>query len=283
METKYIDLTNQKFGNFTVLEKAPTHKTSSGCCITMWKCKCDCGTIFVTSSQKIRKGHTKSCGCLLKENKGSKFEDISGNKYGKLTVLRMLKPHEKVRKGYSWLCQCDCGKIVHGNANKLKSGHTKSCGCLLVDFISSLNKKYEISDSRLYRVYRSMIDRCANKKNKRYDDYGGKGINVCEEWMENFDNFATWSYQNGWCENAPRGQCTLDRIDCYGNYEPNNCRWVSNKVQQNNKTNNHLLEHNGEIKTMKEWSECLGISYSKIVYHIGKGRTIKQIIDNYIN
>lgn len=95
-------------------------------------------------------------------------------------------------------------------------------------------QKHGCSYERLYPIYRSMLERCNNINDKSYFRYGGRGIKVCDEWAEDYLAFRTWAFNNGYDENAPRGQCTIDRIDCDGNYEPSNCRWVDMKTQIHN-------------------------------------------------
>lgn len=214
--------------------------------------------------------------------------DLTGQKFGKLTVLKQDKPYITSGGAWKtfWICQCECGNYVHANVNKLKTGYTRSCGCLRVERIKELNRKYTITDKRLYGIYKSMIDRCHNKQNDRYTSYGSRGIIVCDAWLGEYgyEFFSKWAIENGYDENAKRGECTLDRIDTNGNYEPDNCRWITNKEQQNNKRTCRYIEHNGEIKTISQWAEYFGISYSKAYRHLGKqNRTVQELIDNYLS
>ncbi|QPY77399.1 helix-turn-helix DNA binding domain protein [Bacillus phage Anthos] len=113
-----------------------------------------------------------------------------------------------------------------------------------------------LSDTKLYRVYWGMISRIKYTSNTRYESYGGRGISICEEWLakdSGFLAFYNWSNNNGYQEGL-----TLDRIDVDGDYEPSNCRWITNKQQQSNRTNNRLMTLNGVTKTITEWSESLG-------------------------
>lgn len=279
-----IDLTGQRFGRLTVLEKGKPHITSGGKYIATWVCKCDCGNITTVQGQKLRKGHTTSCGCLIKENKGARFEDLTGKKFNRLTVIKFIPQNERKARQYSWLCRCDCGNLVKANASKLKMGLQKSCGCLKEEMkydIGEVNKNYKHPNKRLYGVYKAMLNRCYDTNGREYHNYGGRGITVCEEWLGEFgyDVFAKWALSTGYDINAKHGDCTLDRVDVNKGYSPDNCAWITNKQQQNNRRNNHLLTYNGETHNMKEWSEILDISYSKIVYHVHKGRSIQQMLD----
>lgn len=119
--------------------------------------------------------------------------------------------------------------------------------------------KYPLTPrKRLYAVWREMIKRCTIPENPHYYRYGGRGISVCREWME-FQNFYEWAHSNGYDPYAERGVCTIERIDNDGNYCPENCRWATYKEQANNKSNNYLIEYNGETKTVNEWSDIVGI------------------------
>lgn len=284
--TKYVDLTGKKYGRLTVLEKDKPHITSGGKSICYWICKCDCGTIKSISSQKLRKGTTVSCGCFRDENmKNLNFEDLTGQRFGRLTVVRYLNKDERKTKTYNWLCKCDCGNYVHAHISKLKSGYAKSCGCIVKEHIGNVNRKYKNIDKRLYSVYKMMILRCYDENEKKYNDYGGRGIVVCEEWLGNlgFDVFSEWAYANGYDKTAERGQCTIDRIDVNGNYEPSNCRWTTNKKQQNNRRNCVYIEHNGYIKTIAEWAEYFGVNYQKAYWHLKiKKRSVQEFIDKFL-
>lgn len=116
---------------------------------------------------------------------------------------------------------------------------------------------------RLYGVYRGMIQRCYYQQKQGYKYYGGRGIKVCEEWKDSFSNFAKWAYENGYDENLSSFECTLDRIDFNKDYSPENCRWVSMEIQNNNKRKYHgkIYEYAGEAHTLKDWAKILGTCY----------------------
>lgn len=112
---------------------------------------------------------------------------------------------------------------------------------------------------RLYSVWWAMIQRCEKPNSRRYADYGGRGVKVCPAWRNSFFSFEDWAMESGYDEDAPRGFCTLDRIDNDGDYCPENCRWATNKEQCNNKRNNRVLTCDGQSKTIQGWAEFLGI------------------------
>lgn len=175
----------------------------------------------------------------------NKIVDLTGKRFGKLVVLK--KSNIKAKSGSMWDCICDCGNEVTVARCGLTSGHSKSCGCSRKNFLSNnlptkthgksrvgKNKKPE----RLYRVWLGMRQRCNNPNNNRYRLYGARGIKICKEW-DNYSNFRKWAYENGYDEKAPRGKCTIDRIDVNGPYCPLNCRWVDSYTQNRNKRNNN--------------------------------------------
>lgn len=189
--------------------------------------------------------------------------NLSGRVFGRLKVIsRTLTPGKQSH----WLCECQCGntRVVRGTS--LTSGHTKSCGCLHDEAsavrISEQNKKHGKRKTRLYSIWSDMKKRCNNEKHWAFSNYGGRGITVCKEWQE-FLPFYEWAMRNDYRENL-----TIDRIDNDGNYEPGNCRWVTRKVQGNNKSNNIVCVYNGKKYTITQLSEKTGVPrntlYSRI-------------------
>lgn len=160
-----------------------------------------------------------------------KVIDMSGKRFGRLTVLSFCKVEKHLAY---WLCKCDCGNEVEVPGVSLRKGITKSCGCLHRETSKNRLLKTGESGTRLYNVWSCMLQRCSNPNNDRYKWYGAKGVSVCDEWLD-YNNFKKWAIENGYKENAPRGECTIDRIDPFRNYEPSNCRWVSMDVQLRNK------------------------------------------------
>lgn len=160
------------------------------------------------------------------------YRDLTGERFHRLTVLSRTRNHGSRA---CWICRCDCGKTVIAETADLKSGNTKSCGCFHREQLAERSVKHKESNSRLYGVWLTMKKRCYNPSSTSYKYYGGRGIKVCDEWETDYFSFRNWAIANGYDKNAPRGKCTLDRINVNGNYEPDNCRWVSMKEQSANK------------------------------------------------
>lgn len=138
---------------------------------------------------------------------------------------------------------------------------------------SNPNYKHGLKNTRLFSIWSGMKTRCYNSNSPQFKNYGARGIKICDEWLTDFMNFYNWSMSNGYSDNL-----TLDRIDVNGNYEPNNCRWVTSKVQANNRRTNKLIEYNGEIKTLMEWCEYHGINYKTVRDRLKRGWAIDKAL-----
>ena len=199
-----------------------------------------------------------------------KVIDLTGQRFGKLTVLEK----STLNNGHTnanWRCRCDCGNEKIARAASLRSGATRSCGCLLSDGRKRAAEKlvgekshfykHGMSKSRINGIYRKIKGRCNNPNNPAYHRYGGRGIKMCDEWANDFVVFYEWAMRNGYTE-----QMTIDRIDNDGDYAPDNCRWVTLEVQQNNRSNNVVIEYDGQAHTLSEWADIIGMS-KKSLYH----------------
>lgn len=132
------------------------------------------------------------------------------------------------------------------------------------------------SNERLYDVYCKMIDRTTNKRNKMYKHYGARGIKVCNEWLNDYQLFKKWAYENGYNDKAPKRSLSIDRINNDGNYEPSNCRWVDEKVQHNNTSRNRYITYNGITKTMQQWCDEFGISKTTMFGRLQRGWSLEE-------
>jgi hypothetical protein len=129
-----------------------------------------------------------------------------------------------------------------------------------------------MSHSRLHHIWNGMKQRCSNPKAVGYKYYGAKGVSVCEEWQD-FNGFCAWAVANGYADNL-----TIERKDSDGNYEPANCRWATNKEQQNNTSYNRLITHNGETHNVTQWAEKLDIPRNVLYNRLRRGWSIEQIL-----
>lgn len=201
-------------------------------------------------------------------------KELSGQKFGKLTVIC---ERGRKRKEITWLCKCECGNEVVVNGYNLRSGHTQSCGCFVKEQISKANTKHGLCYTRIHSIYTNMKTRCYNPNYHLFKCYGGKSITVCDEWLgENgLQNFYNWSLSNGYSDDL-----SIDRIDNSLGYSPTNCRWVSMKKQQNNRTNNRRLTYNGITHTMAEWSRIFKINYSTLQSRL-KTHSFEEVASGY--
>ena len=181
-----------------------------------------------------------------------------GTRYGLLTIIKEVERIVGLngRAYRQFLCRCDCGNETVVRLCNLRSGTTKSCGCL----IGKNGITHHEAGTRLYHRWTSMKRRCLSPNDDHYCFYGGRGISICSEWME-YEPFRDWSLANGYAD-----ELTLDRIDVNGNYEPSNCRWVGMKIQANNKRTNHYITYNGITKSAQEWSDISGIPASTLIF-----------------
>lgn len=188
------------------------------------------------------------------------FKNLTGEKFGRLTIIGVSRKVESGnRERYYWRCKCDCGNEKEVRTDCLTSGLVKSCGCLKKDQDKiNLTKyhKHKLSHTKLWDTYYGMKSRCYDKTDKRYSDYGGRGIEICPEWLENFENFVSWSLENGFDDNLQ-----IDRIDNDSGYSPQNCRWISIKENCRNRRSNVMIEYQGKMITLVELSEILNIPY----------------------
>lgn len=194
----------------------------------------------------------------------SERDDITGKKFGRLTVIKMVERNKFNQIQY--LCKCECGneKIILGSV--LRSGHTQSCGCLHKEIIGKASKKHGKTNTRIYQTWCNIKARCYNSANTYYYNYGGRGIIMCDEWKNNFENFYEWGINNGYSDNL-----TIDRIDVNGNYEPNNCRWTTREIQNKNTRRTRKITINNETHCLSEWCN---------IYKINKGTVLSRILRN---
>lgn len=179
-----------------------------------------------------------------------------------------------------WICKCDCGNVVELSAWYFF--HNKSCGCLErlnKQNLGKNNATHGMTKSILYHKYCDMKERCYNTNSKAYMHYGGRGIKICDEWLQSFEAFKDWAYANGYDDSKKTYQQTLDREDVNGNYCPDNCRWVTQKVQANNRTNTIYIVYKEKTYTISELSEKYNVAQWFIRRYVKKGKTFEDILD----
>lgn len=181
-------------------------------------------------------------------------QDLSGKIFGRLTVRERVanSPNGHTR----WLCQCKCGNITTVFGNNLRREQTKSCGCIQQEVTSNRSRKHghTVPQSKEYKAWCDMIQRCTNPNNSAYKRYGGRGIQVCDQWRNSFEVFLEDM------NNAPTSEYSLDRINSNGNYQPSNCRWATCQEQNSNRSNNIIIDG----KTLAEVCRIRGLPYATI-------------------
>lgn len=209
-----------------------------------------------------------------------KIVDITGVKFGRLLAIKKVGI---INNGALWACKCDCGNEKNVSLQHLRNGDTQSCGCLAKERASIRGKApNNIGDrmrthgdrrSKLYNVWSGMKRRCNNKNSTHYNDYGGRGIKVCESWNE-YINFKEWAVSNGYEEGL-----TIERVDVNKNYEPDNCKWATWIEQQNNKRNTKRYLFEGEMYTLRQLSEMSGINKRTLAGRLERGWPVEKIMD----
>lgn len=183
-----------------------------------------------------------------------------GTSFGRLKVLARHFPNQNHR--VMWLCQCSCGRQIVVDGISLRAHNRGNCGC----------RNHGHSRTKLYCIWKLIVRRCCNAKSKRYKDYGGRGITICERWRKSFLDFLA--------DVGPRPspKHSIDRIDNDGNYEPRNVRWATDKIQANNSRANHFVTCRGETQTISQWAEISGRPSSVISWRLRQGWSAEDAI-----
>lgn len=211
-------------------------------------------------------------------------ESYIGQKRNYLTVMAIVRLENKHR---AFLCECDCGKWKVADPYHWDVGIVKSCGCKHDELLSQASTIHGHSGDRLYNVWNNMKNRCENPNSDSYECYGERGISVCEEWRNSFQAFYDWAIKSGYDYNAKRGECTIDRIDVNGNYEPSNCRWADIITQANNKRPSSEWKKHGKIYkykdneyTLPELAKMFDTSDTALRYRMNvKGMTLEEALE----
>ena len=198
------------------------------------------------------------------------MRSLDGNKYGRLTVIKTFRENGRTKVE----CICECGNTKVILADNLKRGKIKSCGCYHDEAAKDNNIIHGLKHTRIYNIFMGMKNRCFNKNNQAYSRYGGKGITICEEWLNNPKAFYDWAIDNGYND-----KLSIDRIDSNGNYEPSNCRWANRKIQSQNRNNVQSYTYNGETHCLSEWAEILSIKRSVLFWRLNHGWSIEKAFE----
>lgn len=208
---------------------------------------------------------------ILRVNDMSLVE-MNGKRFGMVTVLE--RSENDSGGSACWKCICDCGNTFITKGSRLRAGGAKSCGCYGAALASIQFKKHGMSNTRIYHTWHSMVSRCCFESGKNYKFYGAKGVKVCDQW-KSFLSFYDWAINNGYTDNL-----TIERIDCNGNYEPENCKFISNLEQARNTRKTIRITSDDGYMTAAEVSRMLDVSKSTIekFYHLGLIQTVDDAI-----
>jgi len=201
--------------------------------------------------------------------------DLTGQKFNRLNVIREASKQRGKGFGVLWVCKCECGNETTVDSRSIKHGNTKSCGCLEREVLMKRNtthgQAFTGNKTAEYKAWMHMKSRCYNPNVERFKNYGGRGIEVCERWLQDF----TYFFED--MGKKPEGKYSLHRIDENQNYCKENCMWATDYIQNRFKTNSVYLEYNGEKKIQNDWAAELKVKPSKIVYYRQKGWEFDKI------
>ena len=266
-DKKVSSIIGEKFGELTVI-KFDSYKNNN----RYFLCKCDCGGTIIAAESNLLNGnvtHCRECNtCNI--NIGQKFD--------KLTILEKYQANSN-RNEEKWFCKCDCGKTTIVKAGNLKSGHTRSCGCIRAN--NSIT--HGESKTKLYNVWSGIKSRCNNPNAQYYDNYGKKeNVYMCKEWSDDYTVFRDWALANGYDPNAkydkPGDKPTVERIDFNGPYSPENCKIIPLSQQNDNKATNKRYNYNGEMLLVKEIAKRIDLPVTTINSRLARNWSMDKII-----
>ena len=253
-------LVGRIFGRLTVVSKCEGQISHGS---SIWNCLCECGNTKKVVSSNLLNGGTKSCGCL-------RFIDLTGRRYGKLFVKEKLE--ERGKNGQIvYLCVCDCGsgKNPLVLSSSLTLNIVRSCGCLNKEIVTTHNSSYK----PIYFTWTGIKTRCLNEKSPDYPRYGGRGIKICDRWLNSFENF----YED--MGDKPGPEYSLDRINSDGDYEKDNCRWATMIEQQNNRRNTLFITYKDKKYSISNLAREKGIEYATLRYRIENGWSVEDAVE----
>lgn len=244
------DLTGKRFGQ--LVAKAFVGYVKNGTSrVALWHCQCDCGNTRDAAGVELSRGRIVSCGCASATRKA----ELAGKRFGRWLVL-----HETTCGGIAtWRCRCDCGTEKDVQRGHLMGGRSQSCGACRP------RKEKTVHSHPLYRTYCNIIQRCENKRNAAYPNYGGRGIRIHPVWRRDF-----WQFVADMGE-RPSVQHSIERIDNDRNYEPGNCIWATRSEQMRNTRRNHMVTYNGQVMPLVRACEMAGVNYGTAKWRLANG------------
>lgn len=205
--------------------------------------------------------------------------DLCGQSFGRMTVV--LEAGRDKHKNVLWKCVCECGNVSFATTHDLESGHTRSCGCLRSEVTTSKNTRNRSTkrsnDIHLYNVWAAMKQRCCNSNHARYKDYGGRGITLCNQWMD-YEPFYEWAMANGY-----RRGLDIDRINNDAGYSPDNCRFITRQQNCRNKRDNRYITLFGTTRVLQEWCDIFGLDSKVISHRISRGASQEEALTRGLN
>lgn len=246
-----------------------------------FKCKCNaCGNIVILEAAYINRYHLQgkaSCGCVVRnEKRSSTVIDMTGKRVGKLVVIKRV---ENDKEGHAqWLCQCDCGNTTIATGKVLRNGTKRSCGCLHSDVLSRRNYKHGHADERIYTIWFDMNRRINDPRRKSYEYYGGAGLGLYERWDKRknpnaFPEFYEWAMANGYADNL-----SIDRKKRNIGYYPDNCRWVDETIQSNNRSLNKYICDHDAMYTFAQFARKYNKPHGFVRGRLDHNHTVDEIV-----
>lgn len=201
-----------------------------------------------------------------------RLRDITGESFGRWTIIEYAGRGKHGEVEYK--CRCTCGTEKVLRRSSLTSGNSRSCGCLAREATKARETTHGASDTRLYRIWAGIIQRCCNSRSRyEWEKYGGRGVTMCEEWRNSFEEFAAWALLNGYSDTL-----TIDRVDVNGDYSQQNCRWSTVYEQSNNKRTSKYITYNGEVGTVREFADRCGLAYSCLYARLKAGWSVEDAL-----
>ena len=250
-----VDLTGRKFGKLSVIG-VDCKKNGN----KYWKCQCECGRITSVRDDSLKSGGSKSCGCPPPSI-------LIGQKVGKLTVIGRASKNK-------FLCECECGNKTEVFGSNLNRRHTVSCGCYQKEIRGLSSVTHGMTKTDEFNIWQSMKQRCYDKNCKAFAHYGGRGIRICNRWIESFENFILDIGKR------PSKQHSIERVNNDGDYELSNCKWATKREQAQNRRYNVKIKYKGEIMTLSEFAYRNNLKGTMVYRHI-KTKTPEQILAFY--